>query len=150
MSEMTDNERKELVLSYLRAFDNNGTLPDGTSILDLFSEDATVYFPKWGVAHGHEEIGRLFADVGETIIEIRHRYDAVRWVLTGSDLLAAEGESQGVHRDGAWNAGEPESGPGRWCDVFEFDRGRISRCFIYLDPDYGGRDVARYPWLAAK
>jgi len=26
----------------------------------------------------------------------------------------------------------------------------IQRCFIYLDPDYAGKDTARYPWLAGK
>ena len=24
----------------------------------------------------------------------------------------------------------------------------IQRCFIYLDPDYAGRDTERYPWLS--
>jgi hypothetical protein len=26
----------------------------------------------------------------------------------------------------------------------------IQRCFIYLDPDYAGRDTDRYPWLSAE
>jgi len=25
---------------------------------------------------------------------------------------------------------------------------KIQRCFIYLDPDYAGKDTKRYPWLA--
>src|SRR6266704_2101324 len=33
------------------------------------------------------------------------------------------------------------------CDVFEIRDFLIQRCFIYLDPDYAGRDTARYPWL---
>ncbi len=40
--------------------------------------------------------------------------------------------------------------PGRWCDVFEIRDWKIHRCFIYLDPDYAGKDTARYPWLGAK
>ena len=36
---------------------------------------------------------------------------------------------------------------GRWCDVFEIRDGKIQRLFIYLDPDYGDADTARYPWL---
>jgi len=32
-------------------------------------------------------------------------------------------------------------------DVFEIRDFLIQRCFIYLDPDYAGRDTARYPWL---
>ena len=41
----------------------------------------------------------------------------------------------------------PEWGAGRWCDVFEIRDFLIQRCFIYLDPDYAGKDVDRYPWL---
>ena len=54
------------------------------------------------------------------------------------------------HQDGPWRAGVPESGAGRWCDVFEIRDYLIQRCFIYLDPDYAGRDTARYPWLKAE
>jgi len=36
---------------------------------------------------------------------------------------------------------------GRWCDVFEIRDWKIARCFIYLDPDYAGKDPERYPWL---
>jgi hypothetical protein len=32
--------------------------------------------------------------------------------------------------------------------VFEIRDWLIQRCFIYLDPDYAGKDTARYPWLA--
>ncbi|MGH3950534.1 MAG: hypothetical protein ACRDSE_15675 [Pseudonocardiaceae bacterium] len=39
---------------------------------------------------------------------------------------------------------------GRWCDVFEIRDWRIQRCFIYLDPDYAGKDTSRYAWLAQR
>jgi hypothetical protein len=32
--------------------------------------------------------------------------------------------------------------------VFEIRDFLIQRVFVYLDPDYAGRDTARYPWLA--
>ena len=70
--------------------------------------------------------------------------------MTGTDTFAVEGTSVGEHRDGPWKAGEPEHGAGRWCDVFEVRDGLIQRCFIYLDPDYAGKDTDRYPWLAGK
>jgi ketosteroid isomerase-like protein len=69
--------------------------------------------------------------------------------MTGTDTFVCEGTSQGEHRDGPRMADEPAWGAGRWCDVFEVRDGRISRVFIYLDPDYAGRDAARYPWIAA-
>ena len=51
---MTDEDRKALVIRYLKAFDRAGVTEDGGSILDLFADDAQVYFPKWGVARGRE------------------------------------------------------------------------------------------------
>ena len=45
---MTDERRKSVALEYLKAFDNGGVTSNGGSILDLFAEDAQVYFPKRG------------------------------------------------------------------------------------------------------
>ena len=147
---MTDEDRKALVIEYLKAFDRAGVTTDGGSILDLFADDAQVYFPKWGVAKGREQIGQMFGDVGGTLKAIEHHYELFNWVFTGGDVLAVEGTSHGEHRDGPWRAGDPEHGAGRWCDVFEIRDGKIQRCFIYLDPDYAGQDTGRYPWLAAR
>jgi hypothetical protein len=147
---MTDEQRKSVALEYLKAFDNNGTTSTGGSILDLFAEDAQVYFPKWGLAAGKEDIGRLFGEVGATLHSIQHDYATFNWVFSGSDVIVCEGTSYGEHQDGAWRAGVPEWGAGRWCDVFEIRDWKIKRCFIYLDPDYAGCDTERYPWLAAQ
>lgn len=147
---MTDEQRKSVALEYLKAFDNAGVTPDGGSILDLFAEDAQVYFPKWGLANGKEEIGQLFGDVGATLNWIRHDYSHFNWVFSGGDTVVAEGTSYGEHHDGPWRAGAPDWGAGRWCDVFEIRDFKIQRCFIYLDPDYAGADMERYPWLKEK
>src|SRR6266487_3999081 len=71
---MTDEQRKSVALEYLKAFDNGGVTSTGGSILDLFAEDAQVYFPKWGLANGKKEIGKLFGDVGGTLESITHDY----------------------------------------------------------------------------
>ena len=68
---MTDEQRKSVAIEYLKAFDNGGVTSTGDSILDLFADDAQVYFPKWGLANGKEEIGQLFGDVGGTMQEHR-------------------------------------------------------------------------------
>ena len=60
---MTDEQRKSVALEYLRAFDHGGVTSDGGNILDLFADDAQVYFPKWGIATGRDQIGRLFGPV---------------------------------------------------------------------------------------
>jgi SnoaL-like domain len=147
---MTDEQRKSVALEYLKAFDNGGVTSSGDSILDLFAEDAQVYFPKWGIANGKEQIGQLFGDVGGTLKAIRHDYASFNWVFSGSDVVVAEGTSYGEHRDGPWRAGVPDWAAGRWCDVFEIRDFKIQRCFIYLDPDYAGKDTERYPWLAER
>ncbi|WP_026406160.1 nuclear transport factor 2 family protein [Actinomadura rifamycini] len=147
---MTDEQRKSVALEYLKGFDNGGVASDGSPILDLFADDAQVYFPKWGLATGRDEIARLFGDVGGTITSIRHHYAMFNWIFSGGDTLVCEGTSHGEHRDGPWRAGVPEWGAGRWCDVFEIRDWKIQRVFIYLDPDYAGGDTARYPWLAGE
>ena len=144
---MTDEQRKSVALEYLKAFDNAGVTSSGGSILDLFADDAQVYFPKWGLATGKDQIGQWITDVGGTIKEIQHDYASFTWIFSGSDLLVCEGTSHGEHRDGPWRAGLPDWAAGRWCDVFEIRDWLIQRCFIYLDPDYAGKDTARYPWL---
>jgi hypothetical protein len=144
---MTDEQRKSVALEYLKAFDNGGVTSTGSSILDLFADDAQVYFPKWGLATGKEQIGQLFGDVGGTIQSILHDYATFNWVMTGGDTFACEGTSYGEHRDGPWRAGVTHAG--RWCDVFEVRDFKICRCFIYLDPDYAGLDTDRYPWLGS-
>src|SRR3974390_2660604 len=147
---MTDEQRKSVAVEYLKAFDNGGVTSSGASILDLFASDAQVYFPKWGLATGREQIAKLFGEVGATIKSITHHYSHFNWIFSGSDLLVCEGTSHGEHGDGPWRAGTPEWAAGRWCDVFEIRDWLIQRCFIYLDPDYAGKDTARYPWLEGK
>jgi ketosteroid isomerase-like protein len=144
---MTDEQRKSVALEYLKAFDNKGVTSTGGSILDLFADDAQVFFPKWGLATGKEQIARLFTDFSALLKGILHDYATFNWIMTGTDVFACEGTSAGVHQDGAWRAGVTHAG--RWCDVFEVRDFLIQRCFIYLDPDYAGLDTQRYPWLSA-
>jgi hypothetical protein len=144
---MTDEQRKSVALEYLKAFDNAGKTSSGGSILDLFADDAQVFFPKWGLATGKTQIGRLFSDFGGGIKNILHDYATFNWIMTGTDTFAVEGTSAGTHKEGSWRAGVNHAG--RWCDVFEVRDFLIQRCFIYLDPDYAGLDTDRYGWLSA-
>jgi hypothetical protein len=144
---MTDEERKAVALEYLKALDAGGVTSTGGSIFDLFAPDAEVFFPKWGVAKGRPQIEKLFGDLGSKLKSITHHYSGLNWIFSGGDTIVCEGTSHGEHSDGPWRAGEPDWGAGRWCDVFEVRGGLIHRCFIYLDPDYAGKDIARYPWI---
>jgi ketosteroid isomerase-like protein len=144
---MTDEQRTDVITAYFKAFDNGGVGRDGTAVLDHIAEDADFYFPKWGLARGKAEISRLFADLGGRITSIQHHAWSFNWITTGTRVLAVEGTTHGEHADGPWRVGAPEWGAGRWCGVFEVDDFLIRRAFIYLDPDYAGKDVERYPWL---
>jgi ketosteroid isomerase-like protein len=102
---MTDEQRNSVTIEYLNAFDKAGVTSDGGSVLDLFAEDAQVYFPKWGLADGREAIGRLFAEVGGTLKGIVHHYASFNWIFSGGDVVLCEGTSHGEHKDGTWRAG---------------------------------------------
>ena len=71
---MTDEQRKSIALEYLKAFDNKGVTSDGGSIMDLFADDAQVFFPKSGLATGKKQILQLFTDFGGCIMHILHDY----------------------------------------------------------------------------
>ncbi len=136
---MTREQMKAVALEYLKRLDR------GADFFDLFADDAQLYFPKYGVVNGLDEIQRLYGSVGQIIKEIRHDYAYFNFVCEG-DMLVAEGTSAGSTHSGAeWRAGVTHAG--RWCDVFEIRDFKIQRLFIYLDPDYGSEDTERYPWL---
>jgi hypothetical protein len=137
---MTDEQRESVVLEYFRRMDR------GEDVVELFDDHAEVYFPKWGVARGRDEIGRMFGEVGELFGEISHYSEYVKIVVDGA-RVGAEGMSAGRTQTGVrWRGGDTHAG--RWCNVFEVRNFKIERCFIYLDPDYAGSDTDRYPWLA--
>ena len=84
---MTDEQRKTVALEYLKAFDNKGVTSTGGSIMDLFADDAQVFFPKWGLATGKKQIGQLFSDFGGGIKSILHDYATFNFIMTGTDHL---------------------------------------------------------------
>lgn len=141
MGESTTPETKKgIVLDYFKRLDR------GEELLDLFAEDARVFFPKWGVAYGHDEIGEMFGDLGKIVNGLSHDYEYFNYVTDG-DTVVVEGTSTGEAADGTGWRPDGTPGAGRWCDVFEVRDGKIQRLFIYLDPDYAGDDTERYPWL---
>ena len=111
---MTDEQRKSVALEYLKAFDNGGVTSTGGSILDLFADDAQVYFPKWGLATGKEKIGQLFGDVGGTLRSIVHDYSHFNWMFSGPTRwwprAPATGSIRTVHGGPATPNGERGAG----------------------------------------
>ncbi|ASU83699.1 hypothetical protein CDO52_13700 [Nocardiopsis gilva YIM 90087] len=137
---MTDEQRKSVAFEFFRRFDRGG------DVLDLFDEHADAWFPKWGVAHGRQAIGRMFGDVSQLFDSISHNLEWLKFYVAG-DVVIVEGTTQGVTAKGIeWRGGVTHGG--RWADVMEIRDFKIQRLFIYLDPDYGGEDTDRYPWHA--
>lgn len=137
---MTDEARKAVALEYLKRLDR------GEDFFDLFDEHVQFYFPKIGVVDGIDAVKEAFGKVASLIGGIRHDYAYVNYVVNG-DTVVVEGTSSGTSASGReFRAGVTHAG--RWCDVFEIRDGHIHRVFVYLDPDYGDEDTARYPWLA--
>ncbi|MFU1783285.1 nuclear transport factor 2 family protein [Haloarcula japonica] len=133
-------ERKSIVLEYFQRLDR------GEDFLGLFADDARVFYPKWGIATGHDEIGEMFGDVGTLVSSMSHDYETFNYVIDG-DTVVVEGTSTGETAEGIKWQPDGAPGGGRWCDVFEVRDGEIQRLFIYLDPDYAGKDTDQYPWL---
>lgn len=102
--QMTGEQRKSVALEYLKR------LALGGDILELFTEDARLWFPKWGVVNGREEIERHFRDVGSIISSPWHDSEYFNYVTQG-DPVVVEGTSGGVTYDGVgWRAGVTHAG----------------------------------------
>ena len=143
---MTDEQRKSVAIEYLKAFDNGGTTSTGGSILDLFADDAQVYFPKWGLASGKEEIGRLFGDVGGTLNGIAHHFAEFNWVFSGSTWSCARGPATASTATAV--AGRRPRLGGRALVRRVRDPRLPDPAGLHLPrPRLRGKDTARYPWL---
>lgn len=113
-------------------------------IVDLFTDDVQIYFPKFGVGQGKAAYFDLAKGLLSVLASLAHDIDDFRCVASGNTVVV-EGTTYGAAKDGAQWAGGKTSG-GRFCSVFEFRDGLISRMHIYLDPDYLGANTAGFLW----
>lgn len=131
--------RLAIALEYFRRVDRSDP-----TVLDLFTEDATLYFPKFGVVRGKAAIGAFAQGFGSEIVEIEHDIDHFN-IYPSGDILVVEGTERGRSRTGgAWPKGVYSQG--RFCNVFEFDGERIKKVNIYTDPDFNSADAPRVAW----
>lgn len=112
-------------------------------ILELFHEDAEIYFPKFGFGCGRESLVEMVKGFEGSLEYIRHDYDSLTFIPSG-EYLVVEGTSHGKMAGKSWAGGTTPGG--RFCNVFKFRDGRISSLHVYLDPDYTGEDEARFRW----
>jgi len=133
------NALSEIAAEYFRRADAGQ--PD---VLDLFTDDVEIFFPKFGVGRGKAAFGEMGSGLLATLQSLVHDRAGLAFVETGRTVVV-EGTTHGVMRDGTvWEGGRTPGG--RFCSIFEFREKLISRMYIYLDPDYGSADRARFLW----
>lgn len=112
-------------------------------ILDLFDEEAEIYFPKFGFGNGRESLFEMVKGFEGILENIQHDYDTMIFIPS-DNYLVVEGTSHGKMSGKSWAGGKTPGG--RFCNVFKFNGQRISSLHIYLDPDYASEDEARFMW----
>jgi|SRR5450432_908019 len=112
-------------------------------VLDLFTEDAEIYFPKFGFGFGRQSFFEMVKGFEGVLDYIQHDYENFIFIPSG-EYVVVEGTSQGKISGKTWEGGKTPGG--RFCNVFKFRDERIISLHIYLDPDYTGDDKARFRW----
>lgn len=138
MKLLSDADKIEIAREYFVRADQGR--PD---VLELFHEDAEIYFPKFGFGSGRQSLFEMVKGFEGALEFIRHDYDGLTFVPAG-DCLVVEGTSQGRISGKSWEGGRTPGG--RFCNIFRFRGSRISSVHIYLDPDYTGDDEGRFRW----
>lgn len=132
-------EHERIARAYFRLLDRRDL-----AIFDLFTEDFSFYFPKFGMGRGRDQMLELMAGLGRVVAHTEHDTADYRFLPSG-DHLVVEGMTRGQTLSGAtWKGGETPGG--RFCNVFQFHAGRICRLAVYLDPDYTGQNEAGFLW----
>ena len=137
---MGDDDRTEAVREYFRLVDAGSS-----ELMDLFTDDVELYFPKFGVGTGKADMAEFARRLGRDLGSIEHDIDGLEFVVAG-DRVVVEGSEWGTTSDGAaWPDGIVSTG--RFCNVFTF-RGRlISSVHIYTDPDFTSSHTSKVDQL---
>ena len=135
---VNDQEKIKIAREYLMRADQGR--PD---VLELFHEDAEIYFPKFGSGFGRNSFLAMIKGFEGVLEYIQRDYDRLNFIPS-ADYLIVEGTSQGRMSGKSWEGGGTPGG--RFCNAFKFRDGRISSLHMHLDPDYTGEDEARFRW----
>lgn len=128
--------RIETVRAYFRKVDAKDP-----SLLDLFTDDVELFFPKFGAARGKAAVAQFGERIAVEAARLTHDIDGFVFTADG-DRVVVEGREWGVTADGRqWPDGEISQG--RFANVFAFEGPLISRASIYVDPDFTGDDKRR-------
>lgn len=115
------------------------------TVLDLFTDDVQMFFPKFGLARGKAALMEFSERLAGELEMLEHDIDGFHHIVAGN-IVVVEGTERGVTRSGVrWPDGFVSQG--RFCNVFEFDGALIRRMHIYVDPDYTSADQDRIRML---
>ncbi|MFJ8009530.1 nuclear transport factor 2 family protein [Streptomyces fagopyri] len=131
--------REEVAVRYFRLVDSADP-----AILDLFTDDAQMFFPKFGIAFGKDQIAAFAQGFAGQISSIQHDIPGLT-VISSGNYVVTEGSVQGTTRSGAAFP-DGKSSYGLFCNVFEFEDERIKRLHIYEDPDFGHTHAEGVAW----
>ncbi|MFD1270983.1 nuclear transport factor 2 family protein [Streptomyces kaempferi] len=131
--------REEVAARYFRLVDSSDP-----AILDLFTDDAQMFFPKFGIATGKAQIASFAQGFAGKIASIQHDIPGLTVVSSGN-YVVTEGSVRGTTTSGtAFPDGS--SSYGLFCNVFEFEGERIKRLHIYEDPDFASTHMDGVEW----
>ncbi|TFW09949.1 nuclear transport factor 2 family protein [Oxalobacteraceae bacterium OM1] len=141
---MSDSEAQQRLIALTKQYFVKGDAGD-PSVLEMFSDQVQVYFPKFGTRTGKAAVLNFVQGLLGNLQSLTHAVESYNYLVVGNTVVV-EGTESGVMRDGTSWPVEGRS-EGRFCNVFEFDGDLITRVFIYVDPDFTGADEARRYWV---
>lgn len=126
-ADASTEERLRIVESYFRKVDDRDP-----TVVDLFTDDVEMFFPKFGVGRGKEDMIAFSKLMEEHLECLKHDIEAFNYIVS-KDCVVVEGTERGVTRDGVqWPDGRISEG--QFCNVFEFEGKLICRVFIVRRP----------------
>jgi len=118
-----DQEKIKIAREYFMRAD-----PGRPDTLELFQEDAEVYFPKFGFGFGRNSFLEMVKGFEGALEYIQHDCDRLTFIPS-SNYLVVEGTSRGrMSGKSSWAGGKTPGG--RFCNVFKFRGGHISSLHI--------------------
>lgn len=138
---MDFEQKKELIRKCFQYIDDRDS-----RVLELYTEDVELLFPKFGRHHGKASI-KIFAErLSKMLNYLKHDIDHLRFLDAG-ETVVVEGREWGEMSDGT-EFPDGKISQGLFCNIFEFRDELICSVRIYVDPDFPSHDDARIKALA--
>lgn len=134
-------QKKALIIKCFQYIDHRDS-----RVLELYTEDVELLFPKFGRHHGKEAI-KIFAErLSKMLNYLKHDIENLIFLDAG-DKVVVEGREWGEMTDGT-RFPDGKISQGLFCNIFEFRNELICSVRIYVDPDFSSLDHERIKALA--